>query len=146
MESETADSEFKLNNATQRLLKLEQDVSLLRENVQNTSLSVEQTQQDAKNITRMAEKIKKVCGRVCSLLRRRSTALYKQSYDHIVSFCTVYEAFLEQISFFSVRFVYAKKASDWNAFKGSSSVYTVLSLSLSHFVIQNLHCMIITII
>jgi len=62
VESEATDSEFKLNNATQRLQVLERDVTLLREQVQNTSLSVEQTQEDAHSINQVAEKVKKVSG------------------------------------------------------------------------------------
>ncbi|KAG7269209.1 hypothetical protein CRUP_011848 [Coryphaenoides rupestris] len=59
VESEATDSEFKLNNATQRLQVLERDVTLLREQVQNTSLSVEQTEKDAHSINQVAEKVKK---------------------------------------------------------------------------------------
>uniref|UniRef100_UPI003AADFC17 laminin subunit beta-1a n=1 Tax=Centroberyx gerrardi TaxID=166262 RepID=UPI003AADFC17 len=59
VESETADSEFKLNNATQRLQRLEQDVLLLKEKAQNSSLSAEQTQQDAETIGKEAEQVKK---------------------------------------------------------------------------------------
>ena len=60
VESETSDSEFRLNNATQRLHVLERDVTLLRDQAQNTSLSVEQTQKDAHSINQVAEKAKKV--------------------------------------------------------------------------------------
>jgi hypothetical protein len=60
VETETTDSEFRLNNATQRLQVLERDVTLLRDQVQNTSLSVEQTQKDAHSINQVAEKVKKV--------------------------------------------------------------------------------------
>uniref|UniRef100_A0A3P9A9G8 Laminin subunit beta-1 n=1 Tax=Esox lucius TaxID=8010 RepID=A0A3P9A9G8_ESOLU len=59
VESETADSEFKLNNATQRLLRLGQDVTLLREKALNTSLSSEQTESDAESINKVAEQVKK---------------------------------------------------------------------------------------
>ncbi|XP_030221443.1 laminin subunit beta-1a isoform X1 [Gadus morhua] len=59
VETETTDSEFRLNNATQRLQVLERDVTLLRDQVQNTSLSVEQTQKDAHSINQVAEKVKK---------------------------------------------------------------------------------------
>lgn len=61
MESETADSEYKLNNATQRLLRLERDVTLLREKTLNTSLSSEQTEKDAESINKVVEQVKKVC-------------------------------------------------------------------------------------
>uniref|UniRef100_A0A667Z6H2 Laminin, beta 1a n=1 Tax=Myripristis murdjan TaxID=586833 RepID=A0A667Z6H2_9TELE len=57
VESETADSEFKLNNATQRLQRLEQDVTLLKEKALNSSLRVEQTQQEAENTSREAKQI-----------------------------------------------------------------------------------------
>ncbi|XP_035645885.1 laminin subunit beta-1-like [Oncorhynchus keta] len=59
VESETADSEFKLNNATQRLLWLEKDITLLREKAQNTSLCSEQTERDAESINKVAEQVKK---------------------------------------------------------------------------------------
>ncbi|XP_046889497.1 laminin subunit beta-1a [Hypomesus transpacificus] len=59
VESETADSEFQLNNATQRLLRLEQDVTLLREKAQNTSLSAAQTESDSEDIKKVAAEVKK---------------------------------------------------------------------------------------
>ncbi|KAJ8002830.1 hypothetical protein DPEC_G00163050 [Dallia pectoralis] len=59
VESETADSEFKLNNATERLLRLGRDVTLLREKARNTSLSSEQTESDAESINKVAEQVKK---------------------------------------------------------------------------------------
>ncbi|XP_071199684.1 laminin subunit beta-1-like [Salvelinus alpinus] len=59
VESETADSEYKLNNATQRLLRLERDVTLLREKTLNTSLSSEQTEKDTESINKVAEQVKK---------------------------------------------------------------------------------------
>ena len=65
VESETADSEFQLNNATQRLLRLEQDVTLLREKAQNTSLSAAQTESDSEDIKKVAAEVKKVGARVC---------------------------------------------------------------------------------
>ena len=60
VETETSDSEFRLNNATQRLHVLERDVTLIRDQAQNTSLSVQQTQKDAHSINQVAEKVKKV--------------------------------------------------------------------------------------
>uniref|UniRef100_A0AAQ5YFN9 Laminin, beta 1a n=1 Tax=Amphiprion ocellaris TaxID=80972 RepID=A0AAQ5YFN9_AMPOC len=46
-QSETADAELMLNNATKRLQRLEQDVTLLRGKALNINLSTEQTNQDA---------------------------------------------------------------------------------------------------
>ncbi len=60
MEVETADTEWKLNNATQRLQQLEQDVTLLRDKALNVTLSTEQTNQDAASIGKIAEEVKKV--------------------------------------------------------------------------------------
>lgn len=60
MESETADTELKLSNATQRLQKLEQDVALLKDKAGNVTLSAKLTNQDAANISSMAEEVKKV--------------------------------------------------------------------------------------
>ncbi|XP_074521308.1 laminin subunit beta-1a [Halichoeres trimaculatus] len=59
VESETADAELKLNNATQRLQMLEQDVTLLKDKSLNLTLSSEQTNQDAASIEKMAEEVKK---------------------------------------------------------------------------------------
>lgn len=63
MESETADAELKLSNATQRLQRLEQDVLLLRDKALNVTLSTEQTNQDAASIRKIAEEVKKVSSR-----------------------------------------------------------------------------------
>ncbi len=60
MESETADAELMLNNATQRLQRLEQDVTLLRDKALNVTLSTERTNQDAAIIEKVAEEVKKV--------------------------------------------------------------------------------------
>lgn len=60
VESETADSEFKLSNATQRLLQLEKDVALLKEKALNTATTVEMTEKDTDSATELAEQIKKV--------------------------------------------------------------------------------------
>lgn len=60
MESETADTEFKLNNATQRLQQLEKDVMLLRDKAVNITQSMEQTNKDAVSIEKIAEEVKKV--------------------------------------------------------------------------------------
>uniref|UniRef100_A0A8B9LT83 Laminin, beta 1a n=1 Tax=Astyanax mexicanus TaxID=7994 RepID=A0A8B9LT83_ASTMX len=60
VESETADSEFKLSNATVRLLQLERDVALLKEKALNTSISAEKTEEDADSINEMAEQLKKL--------------------------------------------------------------------------------------
>ncbi|XP_070762831.1 laminin subunit beta-1a [Enoplosus armatus] len=59
VESEAADAELKLNNATQRLQRLEQDVTLLRDKALNVTLSTKQTNQDAASIGKMAEEVKK---------------------------------------------------------------------------------------
>lgn len=59
VELETADTELKLNNATQRLQRLEQDVTLLRDKALNVTLSTEKTNQDAASIGKIAEEVKK---------------------------------------------------------------------------------------
>ncbi|XP_035796871.1 laminin subunit beta-1a isoform X2 [Amphiprion ocellaris] len=59
VESETADAELMLNNATKRLQRLEQDVTLLRGKALNINLSTEQTNQDAASIGKIAEEVKK---------------------------------------------------------------------------------------
>lgn len=63
MESETTDAELKLNNATQRLQRLEEDVTQLRNKTLNVTLSTEQTNQDAASIRKDAEEVKKVRSR-----------------------------------------------------------------------------------
>lgn len=60
VESETADSEYKLSNATQRLLQLEKDVALLKEKALNTSATTEMTEKDTDSVNELAEQIKKV--------------------------------------------------------------------------------------
>lgn len=67
MESETADAELKLNNATWRLQRLEQNVTLLRDKALNVTLSTELTNQDAANIGKLAEEVKKVSAPVILL-------------------------------------------------------------------------------
>ena len=67
MESETADAELKLSNATYRLQRLEQDVTLLREKGVNVTVSAERTNQDAASITEIAEEVKKVSSPVREL-------------------------------------------------------------------------------
>ncbi|XP_078112377.1 laminin subunit beta-1a [Sander vitreus] len=59
VEMETADAELKLSNATQRLQRLEQDVTLLRDKGLNVSASAQQTNQDAASIRQMADELKK---------------------------------------------------------------------------------------
>ncbi|KAG7233023.1 hypothetical protein INR49_007538 [Caranx melampygus] len=59
VQSETADAEMKLNNTTQRLQRLEQNVTLLKDKALNISLSTEQTNQDAASIREIAEEVKK---------------------------------------------------------------------------------------
>ncbi|XP_058501372.1 laminin subunit beta-1a [Solea solea] len=57
--SETAEAELKLTNATRRLQKLEHDVTLLRGKVVNATQSSEQTNKDAASIKVVAEEVKK---------------------------------------------------------------------------------------
>ncbi|XP_051807589.1 laminin subunit beta-1 isoform X3 [Acanthochromis polyacanthus] len=59
VESETADTELKLNNATKRLQRLEQNVTLLRGKALNVTLSTERINQDAASIGKIAEEVKK---------------------------------------------------------------------------------------
>lgn len=63
MESETADAELKLNDATQRLQQLEQDVMQLRDKASNASQSAHQTERDADGVRKIAEEVKKVSPR-----------------------------------------------------------------------------------
>ncbi|KAL4656758.1 laminin subunit beta-1-like isoform X1 [Arapaima gigas] len=58
MESETADSEFKLNNATQRMLQLEGDLALMRQKAMENSVRTEETEQSAEKINQEAEQLK----------------------------------------------------------------------------------------
>lgn len=60
MQSQTADAELKLHNATQRLQRLEQDVLLLRDKSVNVTLSSNLTNQDAENIQQVATDLKHV--------------------------------------------------------------------------------------
>uniref|UniRef100_A0AAQ4P864 Laminin, beta 1a n=1 Tax=Gasterosteus aculeatus aculeatus TaxID=481459 RepID=A0AAQ4P864_GASAC len=55
---ETSHAELKLTNSTQRLQRLEKDVSLLRDKSLNISLSTERTNQDAASISKVAEEVK----------------------------------------------------------------------------------------
>ncbi|XP_075994325.1 laminin subunit beta-1a [Genypterus blacodes] len=56
---EMVDAESKLNNATRRLQRLQQDVTLLRDKTLNVTLSANQTNQDAETINQLAEEVKK---------------------------------------------------------------------------------------
>ncbi|KAJ8269151.1 hypothetical protein COCON_G00117580 [Conger conger] len=58
VESETADSEFRLNNATQRLLQLERDVAMLKDKAVSNTLSAEQTEKSTDLTTQVAEQVK----------------------------------------------------------------------------------------
>nr|XP_040019155.1 laminin subunit beta-1a [Gasterosteus aculeatus aculeatus] len=58
VELETSHAELKLTNSTQRLQRLEKDVSLLRDKSLNISLSTERTNQDAASISKVAEEVK----------------------------------------------------------------------------------------
>lgn len=60
MELETADAELKLSNATQRLQKLEQDVTLLKDKAVNVTLSAKLTNQESVSVRSTAEELKKV--------------------------------------------------------------------------------------
>ncbi|XP_041851949.1 laminin subunit beta-1a [Melanotaenia boesemani] len=59
VKSETDSAEVKLNNATQRLQKLEHDVTLLRDKADNATQSTTLTNQDAASVTKMANEVKK---------------------------------------------------------------------------------------
>ncbi|XP_024655178.2 laminin subunit beta-1a [Maylandia zebra] len=59
VESETADAELKLSNATQRLQKLEQDVTLLKDKAVNVTLSAKLTNQESVSVRSTAEELKK---------------------------------------------------------------------------------------
>lgn len=60
METETADAESKLYNATQRLQRLEQDVKLLVDKSVNLTQRTKLTNQEAADIGRIAEEVQKV--------------------------------------------------------------------------------------
>ncbi|CAK6979141.1 laminin subunit beta-1a [Scomber scombrus] len=59
VELETEDTEVKLNNATQRLQRLGQDVTLLKDKAMNVTQNTKRTNQDAASIRKMAEEMKK---------------------------------------------------------------------------------------
>ncbi|KAG7456038.1 hypothetical protein MATL_G00247520 [Megalops atlanticus] len=59
VESETADSEFRLNNATRRLMQLDRDVALLRQKATDNALSAEQTEKSTESTNEVAEQVKK---------------------------------------------------------------------------------------
>ncbi|KAF0040712.1 hypothetical protein F2P81_006610 [Scophthalmus maximus] len=59
VQSETAEAELKLNNATKRLQRLEQDVTLLMDKAVNVTLSTERTNHDAASIRKVADEVKK---------------------------------------------------------------------------------------
>uniref|UniRef100_A0A8D0CDK1 Laminin, beta 1a n=1 Tax=Scleropages formosus TaxID=113540 RepID=A0A8D0CDK1_SCLFO len=59
LESETSDSEFRLNNATQRLLVLEKDIALLKQKNQNNSISVEETNKATEDLNQVADEVQK---------------------------------------------------------------------------------------
>lgn len=60
VQSEAADAEEKLLNATQRLQRLEQDVMMLSDKAHNISQSTQLTNQDAVAIGLIADEVKKV--------------------------------------------------------------------------------------
>lgn len=60
VETETADAESKLYNATQRLQRLEQDVRLLTDKSANVTQKAKLTDQEAAEIGRIAKDVKKV--------------------------------------------------------------------------------------
>ncbi|XP_061825613.1 laminin subunit beta-1a [Nerophis lumbriciformis] len=59
VKSETTDAEFKLNNATQRLHRLDENMTLLRNKTLNATISSEHTIQDATSIKQIANELKK---------------------------------------------------------------------------------------
>uniref|UniRef100_A0A3P8X3L1 Laminin subunit beta-1 n=1 Tax=Cynoglossus semilaevis TaxID=244447 RepID=A0A3P8X3L1_CYNSE len=59
VKSETAEAEIRLTNATQRLQRLGQNVTLLRDKAENISLSSQQTSEDAAVVQRIAEEVTK---------------------------------------------------------------------------------------
>lgn len=63
VELKTADAELRLDNATQRLQRLEQDVTLLRDKALNVTRSAQQTNRDAASIGKIAEEVKEVSSR-----------------------------------------------------------------------------------
>lgn len=63
VESKTADAELRLDNATQRLQRLEQDVTQLRDKALNVTRSTQQTSRDAARIGKIAEEVKEVSSR-----------------------------------------------------------------------------------
>uniref|UniRef100_A0A8C9VEK0 Laminin subunit beta-1 n=1 Tax=Scleropages formosus TaxID=113540 RepID=A0A8C9VEK0_SCLFO len=58
MESETADSEYKLSSATQRLVQLEQDMALIKQKTTENIVRTEETEQSAERINQEAEQVK----------------------------------------------------------------------------------------
>ncbi|XP_060933382.1 laminin subunit beta-1a [Limanda limanda] len=59
VQSETTEAELKLNSATKRLQRLEQDVTSLIHKALNVTMSSERTNQDAESIRKIAEEVKK---------------------------------------------------------------------------------------
>lgn len=72
VESETTDAELKLNNATQRLQKLEQDVTVLRDKALNITQNTEITNQEAVTISKVTDEVKKV----------RSAVIFSAIFSH----------------------------------------------------------------
>lgn len=60
VQTEAADAEEKLQNATQRLQRLEQDMMLLSDKSHNITQSTQLTNQDAVAIGKIADEVKKV--------------------------------------------------------------------------------------
>ncbi|XP_072566065.1 laminin subunit beta-1-like [Paramormyrops kingsleyae] len=58
-ESETAVSEFRLNNATQRLMALERDISSLKQKAENSSAIAEAAEKATQNISQVTEAVQK---------------------------------------------------------------------------------------
>lgn len=65
VQTEAADAEEKLQNATQRLQRLEQDVMLLSNKSHNITQSTQLTNQDAVAIGKIADEVKKVGSQNC---------------------------------------------------------------------------------
>lgn len=60
VDMETTEAELKLNNATQRLQQLEQDVTLLKNQSADARWSAERSNQSAARVTQLTEEVKQV--------------------------------------------------------------------------------------
>lgn len=71
VQTEAADAEEKLQNATQRLQRLEQDVMLLSDKSHNITQSTQLTNQDAVAIGKIADEVKEVGSHSRTLNKKR---------------------------------------------------------------------------